>query len=138
MIEVEDLERKVRRRYTERDELGYGPVISASTMISSRLRRKGLESFVIEDQRGAPQGLRALARKHYRPAGVLARVTDGIEGRPTRGAIPNDPCRTDLRAPRLDRHDVDQADELVGEPRTDLRPSPRLGCASHELFGRIH
>src|SRR5205814_92311 len=95
-----------------------GSVISASTMISSRLRIKGLVSFVIEGQRGAPQGLRALARKHYGPARVLSRITDGIEGRPTRGAMPNDPCRTNLRAPRLDRHNVDEADELVGTMRS--------------------
>ena len=93
----------------------------ASTMISSRLREKELESFVIEDQRGAAQRLRALAGKPDGPRRVLLpTITNRIEGSPAREAMANDSRHPDLRASKLDRHHFDQADELIGIPRADL------------------
>lgn len=108
-------------------------------MISSRLREKELESFIIEDQRGAAQRLRALTGKPDRPRRVLLpTVTNRIEGSPAREAMANDSRRPDLRASKLDRHHFDQADESIGIPRADLPPRQRLGLYGHELFGSIH
>jgi hypothetical protein len=52
--------------------------------------------------------------------------------------MPDDPRHVDLRAPRLDRHDVNQADELVWISCADLSPRQRLGCPSQVLFDGIH
>lgn len=50
----------------------------------------------------------------------------------------NDARRPDLWASKLHRRHFDEADELIGIPRADLRPRKRLGIYGHELFSSIH
>jgi hypothetical protein len=108
-------------------------------MISSRLREKELESFVIEDQPGAARRFRALAGEPDGPRRVpFPSVTNRIEGGPARDTVTNDSRRPDLRAAKLDRHHFDQTDKLIGIPRADLRPRHRLGLDGYELFDSIH
>ena len=105
-----------------------GPTTSASTRINSRSRTKELESLVINDQRRANQGLCTNAREPDGASGVpLVEVTDRLERCIVRGAITDDAGCDDLRAPSLGPNDVDQADELIGVSRADLRPRVRLG-----------
>jgi len=116
-----------------------GPTTSASTRINSRSRTKELESLVIDDQRGSNQRLGADAGEPDGETGVpYVEVTDRREGSIMRGAMPDDARRLDLGAPKLDPHDLDQTDELIGIPRADLCPRQRLGRDWHELFGGVH
>jgi len=102
-------------------------------------RCKEIESLVIDDHRGANQGLRTDAGVPDGEAGVsLAEITDGLERGIMRGAMPNDAGSDDLRATQRRADDVNQADGLIGMPGADLRPRQRFGLVGCEARGSIH
>lgn len=115
------------------------PTTTASTITNSRSTTNGLVSLVIDHQRGSNQRLGADTREPDGKTRVAPiEIADRLECLVIGGAMTNNAGRSDLGTTKRRMNDVDQADELIGIPRADLRPRQWLGRIGGESCGSIH